>query len=177
MTEVNEDQIDEYIEAYLSHENKDGPGKKFIQKIKSCTGSMEHTTASAKKNRSRVLGMAAYFGLSSVMFTVSPDDRMNLQIRVYTRPRKDVKLPDLTNNNINAHTLLTNFVIDCQELRTKYPGLCAIDFQNVLNIVIEDIIGFDNKNNKGLFGVVEAYCSAVEEQGCKTLHTHIFSFG
>ena len=117
--------------------------------------------------------MAAHFGLSSVMFTVSPDDRMNLQIRIYTRPGKDVKLPDLTDNNTDADVLLTNFVIDCQELRTRYPGLCAIDFQNVLNIVIEDIIGFDNKNNKGLFGVVEAYCSAVEEQDRKTLHTHI----
>ena len=74
---------------------------------------MEHTTAFEKKNRNRILGMIAHFGLSSVMFTVSPDDRMNLQIRVYTRPRKDVKLPDLTNNNTNAHTLLTNFVIDC----------------------------------------------------------------
>ena len=62
MTEVNEDQIDEYIEAYLADENRDWPGEKFIQKIKSCTGSMEHTTASAKKNRSKVLGMAAYFG-------------------------------------------------------------------------------------------------------------------
>ena len=153
MTEVNEDQIDEYIEAYLANENMDWPGKKFIQKIKSCTGSMEHTTASAKKNRSRVLGMAAHFGLSSVIFTVSPDDRMNLQIRIYIQPGKDVKLPDLTDNSSDTDVLLTNFVIDCQELQTKYPGLCAIDFQNVLNIVIEDIIGFDNKNNKGLFGV------------------------
>ena len=143
-------------------------GKKIIQKIKSCTGSMEHTTASAKKNRSRVLGMAAYCGLSSVMFTVSPDDRMNLRIRIYSRPGENINLPSMEDD-----VLLTDFVIDCQEIRTKYPGLCAIDFQNVLNIVIEDIIGFDNKNNKGLFGVVEAYCSAVEEQGRKTLHTHI----
>ena len=132
---------------------------------------MEHTTASSKKNRSRVLGMAAHFGLSSVMFTVSPDDRMNLRIRIYTRPGKDIDLPDLEEHD--SDVLLTDFVIECQEIRTKYPGLCAIDFQNVLNIVIEDIIGFDNKNNKGLFGVVDAYCSAVEEQGCKILHTHI----
>ena len=72
--------------------------------------------------------MAAHFGLSSVMFTVSPDDRMNLRFGIYTRPEKDVKLPDLTNHNTDADVLLTNFVIDCQELRTKYPGLCAIDF-------------------------------------------------
>ena len=129
---------------------------------------MEHTTASAKKNRSRVLGMAAYFGLSSVMFTVSPDDRMNLRIRIYTRPGENINLPSLEDD-----VQLTDFVIECQEIQTKYPGLCAIDFQNVLNIVIEDIIGFDNKNNKGLFGVVDAYCSAVEEQRRKTLHTHI----
>ena len=118
---------------------------------------MEHTTASAKKNRSRVLGMATYFGLSSVMFTVSPDDRMNSRIRIYTRPGENINLPSLEDD-----VLLTDFVIDCQEIRTKYPGLCAIDFQNVLYIVIEDIIGIDNKNNKDLFGVVDAYCSAIE---------------
>ena len=108
MTEVNEDQIDEYIEAYLANTNRDGPGKKFIQKIKSCTGSMEHTTASAKKNRSRVLGMAAYFRLSSVMFTVSPDDRMNLRMRIYTRPGENINLPSLEDD-----VLLTDFVIEC----------------------------------------------------------------
>ena len=32
MTEVNEDQIDEYIEAYLANENKDGPGKNSFKK-------------------------------------------------------------------------------------------------------------------------------------------------
>ena len=62
---------------------------------------MEHTTASVKKNRNRVLGMAAHFGLSSVMFTVSPDDRMNLQIRIYTQPGKDIDIPDLEESNKN----------------------------------------------------------------------------
>ena len=81
--------------AYLANKNRDGPGKKIIQKLKSCTGSIEHTTASAKKNRSRVLGMATHFGLSSVMFTVSPDDRMNLQIRLYTGPGENISLPSL----------------------------------------------------------------------------------
>ena len=90
--------------------------------------------------------MAAHFGLSSVMFTVSPDDRMNLQIRIYTQPGKDIDLPDLEEHD--SDVLLTDFVIECQEIQTKYPGLCAIDFQNVLNIVIEDIIGFDNKKIK-----------------------------
>ena len=56
---------------------------------------MEHTTAFEKKNRNRILGMIAHFGLSSVMFTVSPDDRMNLQIRIYTQPGKDIDLLDL----------------------------------------------------------------------------------
>ena len=32
MTEVNEDQIDEYIEAYLADENRDGPGKNLFKK-------------------------------------------------------------------------------------------------------------------------------------------------
>ena len=33
MTEVNEDQIDKYIEAYLANKNRDGPGKNSFKKL------------------------------------------------------------------------------------------------------------------------------------------------
>ena len=49
MADVTDDDIDHYIESYLEKEPIGGPGAKFIQRIKACTGSMEHTVAASKK--------------------------------------------------------------------------------------------------------------------------------
>ena len=41
-------------------------------------------------------------------------------------------------------------------------------------MVLTELIGYKSPTkNKGIFGEVEAYCAAIEEQGRKTLHTHI----
>ena len=148
MADVTDDDIDHYIESYLEKEPIGGPGAKFIQRIKACTGSMEHTVAASKKNRCKVLGLATHFGLSSLMFTISPDDAMNFRIIIYSR--KNIDVPDLSEND----TVLNEFVIECSKIRKQYPGLCAIDFQNILEIVIEEFLGCD-KSNKGIFGEVE----------------------
>ena len=47
MANVTDDDIDLYIESYLKNKPIDGPGAKFIQRVKACTGSMEHTVASS----------------------------------------------------------------------------------------------------------------------------------
>jgi hypothetical protein len=68
-------------------------------------------------------------------------------------------------------------------IRTKYPGLCAFEFDsNIIQITIEHLLGWDqsknqNKPNHGIFGKLDGYSSyAVEEQGRKTLHAHMFLF-
>ena len=69
---------------------------------------------------------------------------------------------------------MNDFVIDCSSIQKKYPGLWAVDFRNVLDMIITESIGYKSPTkNKGIFGEVEAYCAAIEEQGRKTLHTHI----
>ena len=65
------------------------------------------------------------------------------------------------------------------QLRIKYPGICAYFFQAVLEIVIEEVIGWNITENiprtdiNGLFGVPKAFAASMEEQGRKTLHSHI----
>ena len=59
-----------------------------------------------------------------------------------------------------------------------FPGLSALDYENILRITVEYLIGWsrgDEANNPlaGFFGDVDAYCVATEEQGRKTLHGHI----
>ncbi|KAG7363678.1 hypothetical protein IV203_027039 [Nitzschia inconspicua] len=67
--------------------------------------------------------------------------------------------------------------MESEKIRIENPGLCAIDFENVIGIVVEEILGWDQKNNcnkvwYGLFGDLDAWSFAVEEQGRKPLHTH-----
>jgi Helitron helicase-like domain at N-terminus len=60
-------------------------------------------------------------------------------------------------------------------VKTTYPGLCALNFDYLLDIVLERIVGA-NDNKSGLFGTLDAYGVAVEEQGRKTLHAHILVY-
>ena len=63
-------------------------------------------------------------------------------------------------------------------LGLKFPGMTAIAFEKALNIVIREVIGWDQEtdmpgqNYKGLFGKVSAFTIAVEEQGRRSLHAH-----
>ena len=59
---------------------------------------------------------------------------MNFRIIIYSR--KNIDVPDFTENDI----VLNEFVIECSKIRKQYPGLCAIDFQNILEIVIEEFL-------------------------------------
>jgi hypothetical protein len=74
---------------------------------------------------------------------------------------------------------LTLCVKQRSQLRIKYPGISSYFFELVLEIVIEEIIGWDLTEGQpredivGLFRIPQAFTALVEEQGRKTLHTHI----
>ena len=60
--------------------------------------------------------------------------------------------------------------------RAKYPGACAMEYENIVQIVIKTIIGWnqsEQKGNKGAFGIPLAYGDSCEEQARFTLHSHI----
>lgn len=72
---------------------------------------------------------------------------------------------------MNKEESQIEFNVRCEK-RVNYPGLCALDFENIAHIIVKYLIGWDGKDNKGAFGKVEAFGLAVEEQGRKTLHGH-----
>jgi len=58
------------------------------------------------------------------------------------------------------------------------PVAAALNFERVLNVLIEDILGWDlgrkaPRRGGGLFGIPKAWLRVVEEQGRLTLHTHL----
>ncbi|KAG7372139.1 hypothetical protein IV203_018282 [Nitzschia inconspicua] len=69
------------------------------------------------------------------------------------------------------------YVMESEKIRIENHGLCAIDFETVIGIVVKEILGRDRKNNcnkvgYGLFGDLDAQAFAVEEQGRMTLRAH-----
>ena len=68
-------------------------------------------------------------------------------------------------------------MLKCSEVRRDYPGICALDYENVMRIFLRHYVGWDdemrcNIPGHGIFGDVEAWSIATEEQGRKTLHGH-----
>lgn len=62
-----------------------------------------------------------------------------------------------------------------KRVRRKYPGACSLEFQSAMQIALECLFGWDpvrQKGKRGIFGKMEAYCRADEEQGRLTLHAH-----
>ena len=63
-------------------------------------------------------------------------------------------------------------------LRIEFPGICALFFEEVLQVIIEHLISWDEKNEapregyEGLFRVPTTSMSNEEQARC-TLHVHI----
>ncbi|MEY3314042.1 MAG: hypothetical protein RLZZ578_1562, partial [Bacteroidota bacterium] len=60
--------------------------------------------------------------------------------------------------------------------RTKYPGACSLEYQQVIQIFIDCMPQWDSKKQepkgRGILGRVIAFAPAHEEQGRRTLHSH-----
>jgi len=63
-----------------------------------------------------------------------------------------------------------------KETRLDFPGACSLNFQSVMQIILEVLIGWDPDKQKssedGIFGELDAWGMTVEEQARKTLHSH-----
>jgi len=117
--------------------------------------------------------MQHHFGLPHLFLTYTGDDQNSFMVQVYSDCEIDDKTPvaTLTDQDLLKRSKLRN------ELRISYPGICAYFYECMLKIVIEEVIGWDMKNNEarpggGLFGIPIAFTSSTEEQGRTTLHSH-----
>ena len=65
---------------------------------------------------------------------------MNFRIRVYHASETGMESPP---SFLAAEEVLHNFAAECKSVRREYPGLCALDYENVLRITIQHLIGFN----------------------------------
>lgn len=63
-----------------------------------------------------------------------------------------------------------------KKTRLRYPGACSLEYQSIIQIVLECLFQWDPKQQKakgpGIFGTLLLFAPADEEQGRLTLHRH-----
>ncbi|KAG7358032.1 helitron helicase-like protein [Nitzschia inconspicua] len=121
-----------------------------------------------------MFAMVASLGLPCVFFTISPEDGVNFRIRVLSKGEKGSECPPGLGLD---EEIYRQSLMEGEKIRIEYPGLCAVDFENVIAIVVEYILGWDTRNkcsksDYGCFGDLDGWTYAVEEQERKTLHAH-----
>ena len=150
------------------------PGGKFLGAIDVVCQTVPHSNEAARKARRNVECLQHHFGCPTFFLTVTPDDDNHFLIQVYT----DILIDDDTDIGSLSDEQLSVRAKKRTELRIKFPGICAYFFEIVLNIIIKDVIGWDETTEQpiagftGLFGTPTAFSETTEEQGRKTLHGH-----
>ena len=176
----------------------------LLKAVETSCRALGHTPEAAKHARQKYWAMNDHFGLNSVYATVTPDDLCSFRVRLYANAEESVSFNFFSlNTNISTtckkielttstmypyqsqHELpdLNMSEDDClleiklrKETRLKYPGACALEYEHVMSVFLEDLLQWDPKKQcakrPGVLGTVLAFGPADEEQGRGTLHSH-----
>ena len=115
-----------------------GEGSKLLSAVDALAKAVPHTNEAAKVARSNGETIQHHFGTPSIFLTVTPDDDNSLLMQVLTRDEVD---NDTAVKLMTDVELLTN-ARKRTELRIHYPGISALCFEYILDIIIEDVVGW-----------------------------------
>ena len=156
------------IKAVKAHKDgkqcdyKDG-GQYFLKAVETSCRPIGHSNEAADYSRKKYMAMWNYFGPPSLFFTISPCDEVSFKMKLYATANS-YKLPTL---DWSDEECLADWTLR-SKLRSKYPGAGAIEFQNFIQIMMEDCLGWNiikiGRTCGGIFGNVEAFEGTVEEQ-------------
>lgn len=140
----------------------------FFTDHKIANQTIQHSQAASQRNRQDVYAAHAYNGKANIWLTISPDYAKSFQVMWYALDSEE------STPSANAIPQGTKRFA----LLSKHPVAAALNFQRILEIVIEDIIGRSLQKKRpyrkgGLLGVPKAWLQVVEEQSRLTLHTHM----
>ena len=172
---LSKEEVNQAIHRKNTGQIYTGPGNTFISAVDAVSCSVPHSNGATRKARLQGEAICHQFGTPHFFLTITPDDENAFFILVYTYNEKQFDSFDALNMSDDE---IAEKLCYRQKLRIKYPGVCSLYFESVLDIVIRDVIGWDDEEGRstnlgGLFGAPLAYITAVEEQGRKTLHAHI----
>ena len=141
--------------------------------IDAITKALPHANASARKNKNVGECLQHHFGIATLFITISPDDENNFLIQVWSG--EDVQDNTFYNDDNVLHSKAKEHI----NLRINFPGICALFFEEVLDVVIYELFGWDlveeapRDNFDSVFGKPSAFCMGIEEQPHHSLHVHI----
>jgi hypothetical protein len=176
-TQLTADDLDRALDDHRNGNNtkSNSPAHTFLRAINAITQAAPHRNKAAKQARQDSEALQHAFDTLSYFLTVTPDDDNSIIVQTFTGCFVDA-------DDQPVHTLsdaeIARRGIERTKIRgLKYPGACARFFELVLDIVIEEVIGWDQKKgglteNGGLFGTPQAFSLAVKEQGRGMLHAH-----
>lgn len=145
----------------------------FVRQVFAISKILPFSDEATRKQRTNLFSMCTQFGLPTGLLTVTPDDSDNFNMYVY----KNEEIDFVSMLHSSECEGIKSYLSDCEQIRLNFPGYAELEFENVMDIVINDILGWDCENGRGtvdggLFGDLNAWFLAVEEQGRKTLHGH-----
>ena len=151
--------------------------RNYLKYIKAVAGCLPHTNDAAGKASLSMDAMVHTFGLANVFLTATVDDDNHWLIQAYSGVHidSDVDVRSLSDDDLREKAEKRT------ELRLRFPGIAADVFEDVIEIILRNVVGWDSKSNSptekaGLFGSCFAAAYSVEEQGRKTLHIHILAW-
>ena len=152
----------------------------FLRSIKSACGKLPHSNEACLEARRIYFSFLMKFGIPAVFLTITPDDLRNFRIVVYSlSPDKVSPYGEVDPKTLSESDILTDFNVR-REARSQHPGLCAEEYQRIMELVIKHLFNWDTETQTskgmGLFAELLAWCLATEEQGRKSLHGHFLLF-
>ena len=130
-----------------------GPGQKFLDSVKAVKRRMPHTNGAAQAAQAKFLSLTHHFGCPEILFTVSFDD--SLDIRSLPLSGKNDCLQWIASLADKSPSDLAKEMELLKAPRYKYPGIGALNFESLLDIVLDKIVG-DNQLRMGVFGKLAA---------------------
>ena len=109
----------------------------FIHAIDAITKALPHTNAFARKNKNVGECLQHHFGIATLFITISPDDENNFLIQVWSG--EEVQ----DNTFYDDDNVLRRKAKEHINLRISFPGICALFFEEVLDVVIYELFGWD----------------------------------
>ena len=147
--------------------------KRVFSSVKGHCSNIGHSNEAASSARFKMFSFWHYFGSPAIFFTITPCDECSFRVRLYATC-KEHKIPNVEDIMNQSKCLVDFEARKCW--RAKYPGACAIEYENIVQIVIKVLIGWNQSEQKGIggiFGMPLAYADSCEEQARYTLHSHI----
>ena len=173
---LNYDDVNSAIRSHRQGNRYGGTrvSRKLLDSCDACSRALPHTNDAAKKARATGEATQHHFGIGSVFLTVTFDDENSFLMQVYT----GVSVDDDTDITLLSDDELKARRIDRQKTRINFPGIAALNFEMLLHVLLEEVVGWDMRRRRpaekpGYFGTAQALTLAIEEQGRKTLHVHL----